>query len=43
MTWSDGRYFEGEWKNDRKDGKGVYKNEHGDKVDQIWKEGNQVQ
>ena len=36
MVWTDGRKYEGQWKNDEKDGEGHYANEEGEEVKQKW-------
>ena len=36
MVWPDGRRYQGEWKNDEKDGDGVYMNEEKEEVKQKW-------
>lgn len=37
--WKDGRKFEGEYKNDKKEGRGVYQWADGRKYDGVWKNG----
>ena len=38
MTFSDGTKYEGEWRNDKKDGRGTFTNPDGETFDTEWKD-----
>ncbi len=42
FTWPDGRKFEGEYKNDRRDGKGKLTEADGTEIIGTWKAGKQI-
>ena len=37
MYWNDGDKYEGEWKNNKREGKGIMFYTNGNKVEGIWK------
>ena len=43
MYYSDGGKYDGDWKNDKMNGKGVYYNSNGDKIEGMWNDGNLIQ
>ena len=40
MYWENGDRYEGEWKNDEREGKGIYYLNNGDRYEGEWKNGN---